>query len=292
MYRLPVSWEMNLRLSCWTKYGYSLKIHANVSSETQRKTVQLRVHCRSLKARLISTCSIRYINLFDWDSWTERNIPCCGLKMLVVSLGRDTMANVIAISAEEMGDLRKGSETKWITARQWPSPDTWPPFLGSLSDSGGSREARANGRMGWRMDGLTYGSRNMFRCPFTSGGSTIRKEKPARVNYCVILRSTHCTDSQERGDALRNLPPQRWGAPSQKVYAMTANHIRCAQRERVSRLWMGSSVRAGCSDADTKRFLIRQAWATQSQHNLHLNWVTVMSSDRILPNNRKSSKNW
>lgn len=27
-------------------------------------------------------CSIRYIDLYGWDIWTERNVPYCGLKML------------------------------------------------------------------------------------------------------------------------------------------------------------------------------------------------------------------
>lgn len=167
------------------------------------------------------------------------------------------MANVIAISAEEIGDLRKGSETKWITARQWPSPGlhSLGPWVTWLVH--GRHET--NGRMNWGMDGLSYGSRNMLWCPFTSSRSTIRKERPAMMNYCVILRST---DLQEWGDTLRNLPLCRWGAQSQKVYAMTVNHIRFPPRERASRLWVGSSVRAGCSDADTKLLLMRQAWAT------------------------------
>lgn len=54
--------------------------------------------------------------------------------MLAVSLGGDTVANVVAIGAEEMGDLSKGSATKWITVRQCCSPDTRPPFPGSPSD--------------------------------------------------------------------------------------------------------------------------------------------------------------
>lgn len=44
------------------------------------------------------------------------------------------MANVVAIGAEEMGDLSKGSATKRITVRQCCSPDTRPPFPGSPSD--------------------------------------------------------------------------------------------------------------------------------------------------------------
>lgn len=80
--------------------------------------------------------------------------------LISLFLGRTTtVANVIAISAEEMGDLRKGSETKWITARQWSSPDTWPPFRGSWVV--GSWEVRMNGRTDWGLDGLTYGSRNL-----------------------------------------------------------------------------------------------------------------------------------
>lgn len=54
--------------------------------------------------------------------------------MLAVSLGGDTVANVVAIGAEEMGDLSKGSATKRITVRQCCSPDTRPPFPGSPSD--------------------------------------------------------------------------------------------------------------------------------------------------------------
>ena len=37
-YRLPVSWDINRRVSCWTKQGYSLKIHAKVSSRIKRNT--------------------------------------------------------------------------------------------------------------------------------------------------------------------------------------------------------------------------------------------------------------
>ena len=59
------------------------------------------------------------------------------------------MANVIAISAEAMGDLRKGSETKWIIVRQWPSPDTWPSFPGSLGDLVHGRHKRRKGWTDW-----------------------------------------------------------------------------------------------------------------------------------------------
>lgn len=55
------------------------------------------------------------------------------------------MVDVIAISAEKLADLRKGSATKWITARQWPSPDTCPPFPGSLSDLVPGWHQRING---------------------------------------------------------------------------------------------------------------------------------------------------
>lgn len=55
------------------------------------------------------------------------------------------MANVLAIGAEEIGDPGKESETKWITARQWPSPDTWPPFPGSLSNLVHGRQRQMDG---------------------------------------------------------------------------------------------------------------------------------------------------
>ncbi len=55
---------------------------------------------------------VRNIDLCGWYCWTARNITYCGLKMLAVSLGRDNMAIVIAICAEVMRNLRKGSETK------------------------------------------------------------------------------------------------------------------------------------------------------------------------------------
>lgn len=62
---------MNRRLSCWTKYGYSLKIHANVSSGME-KTIEKqlnRVH-RSLKTCLYATCTAN-VDLYGRDSWTK-----------------------------------------------------------------------------------------------------------------------------------------------------------------------------------------------------------------------------
>lgn len=47
---------------------------------------------------------------------------------------------------------------------------------------------------------------------------------------------------------------------------------------------MGLSVRAGCSDADTKLPLIRQK-RQHSQHNLELNFVSITGSNIILPSN-------
>lgn len=47
---------------------------------------------------------------------------------------------------------------------------------------------------------------------------------------------------------------------------------------------MGLSVRAGCSDADTKLPLIRQK-RQHSQHNLELNYVSITGSNIILPSN-------
>lgn len=84
---------------------------------------------------------------------------------------------------KKKGELRKGSETKWITARQWPSPGTWPPFPGSLSALVQGWHRQVNGWIeGW-MDWHKY----MLSCPFSNGRSTIRKERLSVMNYCGIF---------------------------------------------------------------------------------------------------------
>lgn len=133
----------------------------------------------------------------------------------------------------------------------------------------------------WGMDGLTYGSGNMSWRLFASGSSTIRKEIPARMNYCVIFRSAHCTDLQEQRDGLCNLPLWRWGAPSQKVYAMTVNHIPCPPKEQASK--QGAAMQILSSF-----WLGKHGPHSRSQHNLHLNYVGVMSSDRHFAKQFKS----
>lgn len=138
MYRLPVSCEMNLRLSCCTKCGYSLKIQANVSSGTDIKTIKLHRHASYDSTHITSTGPLRPGQLNQKTSAAA--LKCSHIKSFsspyLGFLGRryQDMVDVIAISAEKLADLRKGSATKWITARQWPSPDTCPPFPGSLSD--------------------------------------------------------------------------------------------------------------------------------------------------------------
>ena len=89
------------------------------------------------------------------------------------------------------------------------SPSLWVTWSGSW-------EAQTSRRMDWGLKGLTYGITNMLWCAFTSCRSTTRKEKPAMMNYSVILKNAHCTELQEPGDAQCNLPHGRWGAPGQR----------------------------------------------------------------------------
>lgn len=147
----------------------------------------------------------------------------------------------------------------WHAASIPRVPEWLAPFRG---------RPRTDGWVDWRVGGLMYGSRNTLRRPFTSSRSAINSDR-------VAWRSARCTDSQGRGDAPCILRLRRWGAPSQKAYAMTVNHIPCLPppREkpppsggaRLLAFREGSGVRAGCSDADTNLFLIRRAWATQSE---------------------------
>lgn len=61
-------------------------------------------------------------------------------------------------------------------------------------------------------DGLTYGSRDVFWRQFIK----CKSERPATMNYGVILRSARGADLQEWGGTLGNLPLQRWGPRSQR----------------------------------------------------------------------------
>lgn len=61
-------------------------------------------------------------------------------------------------------------------------------------------------------DGLTYGSRDVFWRLFIK----FKSERPATMNYGVILRCARGADLQERGGTLDNLPLQRWGPRSQR----------------------------------------------------------------------------
>lgn len=99
----------------------------------------------------------------------------------------------------------------WHAASIPRVPEWLAPFRG---------RPRTDGWVDWRVGGLMYGSRNTLWRPFTSSRSAINSDR-------VAWRSARCTDSQGRGDAPCNLRLRRWGAPSQKAYAMTVNHIPC-----------------------------------------------------------------
>lgn len=121
-----------------------------------------------------------------------------------------------------MGGLRKESEAKWITARHWSSPDTWPPFLGSWV---ASCSGRAGGGRGWKgMDGWIDVWKRRYAVPKPG---LPWERRPARADYGAILRSKHDTDLQGPGGAAGNLPRRRWGAGSQKVCARSVSHIWC-----------------------------------------------------------------
>ena len=196
--------------------------------------------------------------------WTERNIPYCGLKMFAVSLGGDTMANVAAIGAEEMGDLSKGSETKWITVRQCCSPDTRPPFPGSPSDLLGF----VGGPNEWT-DGWIDVLKNKYAVMPLHKQQVCHEQWPRRVEKGAL----HSFAGAGRCPVW-SASPRRWGAPSQKVYAMTVNHI-LPPRERARLLALRGDPASGPSAAMRTRnlFLIMRAWATQSEVGLTSIWT-------------------
>lgn len=156
----------------------------------------------------------------------------------------------------------------WHAASIPRVPEWLAPFRG---------RPRTDGWVDWRVGGLMYGSRNTLRRPFTSSRSAINSDR-------VAWRSARCTDLQGRGDALCNLRLRRWGAPSQKVYAMTVNHIPCLPpppRERAS--WLFARDRASGPVAamrtQTSFWLGEHEPHSRSQPNLRLNYVTVISCD-------------
>lgn len=160
----------------------------------------------------------------------------------------------------------------WHAASIPRVPEWLAPFRG---------RPRTDGWVDWRVGGLMYGSRNTLRRPFTSSRSAINSDR-------VVWRSARCTDSQGRGDAPCNLRLRRWGAPSQKAYAMTVNHIPCLPsppppplRERAS--WLFARDRASGPVAamrtQTSFWLGEHEPHSRSQPNLRLNYVTVISCD-------------
>lgn len=143
----------------------------------------------------------------------------------------------------------------WHAASIPRVPEWLAPFRG---------RPRTDGWVDWRVGGLMYGSRNTLRRPFTSSRSAINSDR-------VVWRSARCTDSQGRGDAPCNLRLRRWGAPSQKAYAMTVNHIPCPPRR--------ASGPVAAMRTQTSFWLGEHEPHSRSQPNLRLNYVTVISCD-------------
>lgn len=143
----------------------------------------------------------------------------------------------------------------WHVASIPRVPEWLAPFRG---------RPRTDGWVDWRVGGLMYGSRNTLRRPFTSSRSAINSDR-------VVWRSARCTDSQGRGDAPCNLRLRRWGAPSQKAYAMTVNHIPCPPRR--------ASGPVAAMRTQTSFWLGEHEPHSRSQPNLRLNYVTVISCD-------------
>lgn len=86
-------------------------------------------------------------------------------------------------------------------------------------------------------DGLTYGSRDVFWRLFIK----FKSQRPATMNYGVILRSARGTDLQERGGTLCNLPLQRWGPRSQRW-----THV-CQSSSDATQRWPASWMRRALS---------------------------------------------
>lgn len=145
----------------------------------------------------------------------------------------------------------------WHAASIPRVPEWLAPFRG---------RPRTDGWVDWRVGGLMYGSRNTLWRPFTSSRSAINSDR-------VAWRSARCTDSQGRGDAPCNLRLRRWGASSQKAYAMTVNHIPCPPPPR------RASGPVAAMRTQTSFWLGEHEPHSRSQPNLRLNYVTVISCD-------------
>lgn len=146
----------------------------------------------------------------------------------------------------------------WHVASIPRVPEWLAPFRG---------RPRTDGWVDWRVGGLMYGSRNTLWRPFTSSRSAINSDR-------VAWRSARCTDSQGRGDAPCNLRLRRWGAPSQKAYAMTVNHIPCLPPPP-----RRASGPVAAMRTQTSFWLGEHEPHSRSQPNLRLNYVTVISCD-------------
>lgn len=177
-----------------------------------------------------------------------------------------------------MGAQRKGSETNWITAHQWPSPDTWPSFPGSLSDLVWGRHERLNGQIAGSMNRHTEMGRR-GHLPWRAADLPRKKEKDLSwwITVSFSRRRNATSTSTKTPPPCNPSTAEVSGGLSHKVYAVTVNHspttpLRGA-RPRMDG-WMGRSVRAERSDADTKLLLIKEAGATKPRVSVTLIWTT------------------
>lgn len=114
-----------------------------------------------------------------------------------VSLGRDPkdMENVIAISAQETAELKKGSETKWIKVCLTHGLHSLDPWVMRFMES-------MDGWMNWTIDigsvvmRASPRSDSCMACPFASSRSNVKKERPAMMNYSVTLRRAQICRSE------------------------------------------------------------------------------------------------
>lgn len=142
----------------------------------------------------------------------------------------------------------------WHVASIPRVPEWLAPFRG---------RPRTDGWVDWRVGGLMYGSRNTLRRPFTSSRSAINSDRVA-WRFAQIRRGGEmlrviCVFG---GEVRRVKRRTRWLSIISRASPPLPPP---PERARLLAFREGSGVRAGCSDADTNLFLIRRAWATQSE---------------------------